>query len=245
MSDYPVNKQLCVLPSVTGKESQFEAFQSIIANILNSEIDSPYYFLCQQNNISLQPENTINKKNFDGIYYKIPVGGSTHFIAVKNKQKMDPYEYFQPKNTQGFCQLFAFFLYTENIEGFQIINVQKINNKKKVSIDNFEGYVLNTFQCLQKLLTILKENKQFYNLFKQSFDQLKISSSTYYGIKSNTTFTTFCNDLKKLTVQSVMYYIYDNPLQGHLGASKPEIWDFIMDFEEENDHRQQKRQQQN
>ena len=138
---------------------------------------------------------TKKKIKEDGIYYKPEEDGSTHFISVKNKKIKDPYKYYQFPNTHGFCQLFAFFLYIDDTEEFQ-----RVNFKNKLTINNFEKYSHNSFQCLQKLISILKDVK--YKKVRQAMklDFRKIDKD-HFGIKPKTSFNRFLKDLEELKLE--------------------------------------------
>lgn len=232
---YPINRTLCVLPS--GTESQFEAFQAIIAAIMNASPDSPYYLLLEQSHIPLfeLPSSSPGKKA-DGIYYQKPVGGSTHYIAYKDGKRHDPYDSFQPRGTQGFCQLFAYFMYLQDLDGFIPVTVETEpttkdirKQKKKVSPKNFLEYSQNTYQCLLKFLHLMNENVEVRKQFQTKFLELKKNDKKQtYGIKKTTTFPRFLDDLSKLDLASVQYYIYDNPLIGWKTKSpRPALWKVI------------------
>ena len=55
----------------------------------------------------------------NGIYFDAMNDNTTHFIAYKNGKVLDPYNYYQFPKTHGFCQFFAFFLYTGDTNEFQ------------------------------------------------------------------------------------------------------------------------------
>ena len=133
MQVYPVNYELCVLPSMKERESQFEAFQSILAYMLNANEGSPYTELLKKHNIhlSLLSKTKEGMEDKDGIYYKRPYRGSTHYIVKKEGKVIDPYDEYQPQGTQGFCQLFAFFIFSgkEATEKLKKVHVEKkLNN---------------------------------------------------------------------------------------------------------------------
>ncbi len=132
----------------------------------------------------------------DGIYYYPDEENFTHYRSVKNKRIKDPYKTYQFPNTHGFCQMFAFFLHTENISNFQ-----KVRFQDKLTTNNFEKYTNNSYQCLQKIISIL-DNPEYVsvkNAFKNDYNNFTKKQQKDYGIKSGTSFTQFLNDLKKLT----------------------------------------------
>lgn len=150
----------------------------------------------------------------DGIYYTPEADGSTHFVSVKNNKIKDPYKYYQFPNTHGFCQLFAFFLHIEDTNEFQ-----KINFNNKLTVNNFEKYSHNSFQCLQKLISILK-NTRYENVKNALRLDLKTMDKEFYGIKPRTSVKRFLNDLEKLKLEQAkvevgevfeMYVKYNKP----------------------------------
>ena len=136
----------------------------------------------------------------DGIYYYPDEEGFTHYRSVKNKLIKDPYKTYQFPNTHGFCQMFAFFLHTDNTSNFQRVRFQD-----KLTTNNFEKYTNNSYQCLQKIISIL-DNPEYVsvkNAFKNDYNNFTKKQQKDYGIKSGTSFTQFLNDLKKLTPEQV------------------------------------------
>jgi hypothetical protein len=217
MSRYPRKQNLCVQP--TEQESQFESFQSIIAEIMNANDDSPFQLLLKDKGIhfyELSSSSSSSRK--DGIYSKPPVGGSTHYYAMKDGIKLDPYKFYQPKDTQGFCQLFAYFLYIGE-PGFIEVDM---SGKTKVGIEEFDAYADNTLKALQIFLTILETNDEILERFKQYFSTV---DKAKHGIKSGTRAETFLRHCRELDLQDAKYYIYDLQLKGYTKkASKPELW---------------------
>jgi len=214
---YRNRAQLCVQP--TDRESQFEAFQSIIASIMNANDDSPFQLLLQSKDIKLYKSTSSSSKK-DGIYFKPPVRGSTHYYAIKDGEKLDPYEYYQPKGTQGFCQLFAYFLYIDE-PGFTKVDM---TGKAKVGIEEFDDYAENTLLCLKKFIEIIKSNQDIYDRFKAEF--LTLRDDPKFGIKAVTRFKTFLDHCERLDIIDAKYYIYDNPLKGYTSkeGSKDQLW---------------------
>lgn len=131
----------------------------------------------------------------DGIYYYPDEEGFTHYRSVKNKLIKDPYKTYQFPQTHGFCQMFAFFLHTDNTSNFQ-----RIIFRDKLTMNNFDKYTNNSYQCLQKIISIL-DNPEYVsvkNAFKNDYKNFTKKQHKDFGIKSGTSFTQFLNDLKKL-----------------------------------------------
>lgn len=151
-----------------------------------------------------------------GIYYKAKPDQSTHFVSIKDNRVKDPYQYFQFPETHGFCQLYAFFLYTDNVSDFQ-----KVDFNEKLTRTNFQKYADNSFQCLKKLSSILKnpKYKKVRKAFKSDFENL---DRDYFGIEEKATFLRFTRDLEKLTFDQAkeeMGQVYDMSLKFKLAKS--------------------------
>jgi hypothetical protein len=220
---FPEDPNMCVIPNSPQKrESQFEAFQSIIAYILNADHNSPYTLLCRNFGIDLYEKSERKKLKDSSIIKPFIVfkqsTKSTHYIGHKieitDKKKiisLDPYKFFQSPGTQGFCQLFAFFLSLNDLDDFIKIDDPKIKDFVK-----FETYVLNTQNCLKKLLNLFNTYNAFKLEFKDKFDQIVLNDTlrTHYGIKKHTTFNQFLSDLEFFchNLQPIRYYIYDLPI---------------------------------
>jgi len=235
---FPEYPTMCVIPNTPDRkrESQFEAFQSIIAFILNADHDSPYTLLCRNYGIDIF-EKSERKKLKDSsiinpfVEFKQSTK-STHYIGHKieidsnHKKKiisLDPYKFFQSPGTQGFCQLFAFFLSSNDVNDFTKIDDANITDFLK-----FETYVLNTQNCLKKLLNLFKIYNAFKLEFKSKFEQIVLDDSlrNYYGIQTHTTFNKFLFDLKFFSknLQPIRYYIYDLPIKIPSNSFKDSLW---------------------
>jgi ADP-heptose:LPS heptosyltransferase len=146
----------------------------------------------------------------DGIYFMEEEENTTHFIGFKNGKILDPYRYYQFPNTHGFCQLFAFFLYIDNKVNFRKVSFDGTMVKKDYKI-----YVNNSFECVKKLINILKNKKYecVYNAFKNDFNNSSSTPRKYYGIKRGTSFEQFLKDLEKISYRQVFqqtYELYDS-----------------------------------
>jgi hypothetical protein len=238
---YETNYSLCVLPSDPKTiESQYEAFQSIFAKIMGGREQNdtgpkrPYEVLCDIAHIRLgmsdsKPQGlAVNSRT---IFFKKPFRGSTHYRAVTvNGEVKDPYTLYQAKDTQGFCQMFAFFLAIGDEAGFQIVD-----QTKKIDNPNFDKLWQNTNLCFTKCVPIIAR-PDIYPLFEQEFNTIMTSidpneNAAYYGIKPGTTVDKYLNDFITINgnAKAVKFYIYDLPLVGYkVGAPKQNIWDYIQ-----------------
>ena len=220
LSGFKIDSKLSVQPSggVTG-ESQWEAYQSIFAYIMNGDETSPYYKLLEKNGIDLlkTERQTRNGPSLPDkyIYFRANDDNSTHFIAYLNGIEINPYKYYQAKDTQGFCQMFSYFLIMQDTIGFIPVNQDKqIDNK------TFNNLALNTQKCAEKSLAIInkknKKNEEIYKLFEQDFNTLMETESDIYGIKPRTTVDKYLEEFNELNkdLQNVKEYIVDQPLEG-------------------------------
>ena len=241
MSRYPVNHSLCVTPG-PGKESQYEAFQSILAAIMtvtypsprNPDDLSPYELLCRQYRIELvglargqSPSRYNPMEGIEAIVFETT--HITHYIGRINNggsiMTLDPYASVQAKDTQGFCQLFAFFLIIDSA------NFIQIDQSKKIDVDNFLNLGLNTRLCFSKFLVILDAFPEIRARFKRDFEKIDF---VYYGIAAGTTYEKYIADFKTINddKHAALYYIYDQPLEGWLGrAPKETLWEAIYDIQ--------------
>ena len=214
-SGFKINSKLSVQPSETDGESQWEAYQSIFAYIMNGDETSPYYKLLEKNGIHLL--KTLRRNRSDPplpdkyIYFRENDDNSTHFIAYLNGQELNPYNFYQAKDTQGFCQMFSYFLIIQDTNEF--IHVNQDNQIKK---ETFNNLALNTQKCAEKSLALLNDNQEIYDLFKRDFNTIMITKRDKYGIKVGTTVEKYLNEFNELNknLQNVKEYIVDQPLEG-------------------------------
>lgn len=245
---YETDYSLCVLPSDPKTlESQYEAFQSIFAKIMGGREKKdngpkrPYEVLCDIANIHLGMSDT-KPRGFPAgtkvIFFGKPVGGSTHYKAVNASGEVkDPYTLYQATGTQGFCQMFAFFLAIGDEAGFQIVD-----QHKKIDNANFDKLWQNTKVCFDKCIPILQRS-DIYTLFTQEFNTIMTSidpseNAAYYGIKPGTGVNTYLNDFIKINgnQKAIKFYIYDLPLVGYkVNAPKQNIWDYIHSSDDTQD----------
>ncbi len=259
---YPVNPELCIIPSKDG-ESQYEAFQSVLAYIMSSRTElpehikhyNPYELACYKNGIILKSfkrhknknelkkwfekdiEKDIEKKYPKRLIFFVSDSNSqdlsTHYIGLEKKSELDeitikdPYKSVQAVNTEGFCQMFAFFLLTDN-SGFL-----HVDQKKKIEVEEFNKLCHNTQLCFSKFISLLKLNPDIFKKFKQEFCKIDFK---YYGIKPHTTCETYLSHFKILNNEDtpVKYYIYDQPLVGWRQlVEKGSLWDSFVVKEED------------
>ena len=152
-------------------------------------------------------QKTQPKKIANGIYFREMNNNTTHFIAYKNGKILNPYDYYQFPQTHGFCQLFAFFLYTGDTIPFIRVNFDGTFKGKQ-----FKDYVNNSYYCFQKILKLLKKKKYetVYNAFKNDFGNPSSTPRKKYGIKRGTKFEKFLEDAKKIHKDQCFYEMGEN-----------------------------------
>ena len=237
---YKPDKSLSVFPSNEG-ESQYEAYQSIFSAIMSAnrpprttqaQINemSPYELLCFQKNILLMSGVPTSKEKEGKIIIYFKPRKVTHYIACRDGQTYDPYTNYQAQRTQGFCQMFAYFLAINETSKFT-----KVVQIDKIDILNFDKLAKNTQECARKSLEILDKNPEVYKKFKEDFDILMkepIERITK-GIRKNTTITEYITEFKTLNdnISAVKHYIYDQPLLGWRTKNKQRLWDSYMEVD--------------
>jgi hypothetical protein len=231
---YPVRSEFAVSPSKKGRESQYEAYQSIYTALMyshyppkpgNQADSSAYELLCFKNNISIIPVK--DDKPPAGIqlgrkvvfFKQAPV---THYKAINSAgMVLNPYVNLQPKDTQGFCQTFAFLLANNMITPeFQLVSTIK----PKIDVEEFNKFAINTQLCCRIGLKIINSNPDIKAKFKRDFDLL---NKKQYGIVDGTTVDQYLQQFSEINedIATVKYYIYDQPLRGWpQGAPKEELW---------------------
>ena len=250
-----VYKSLCVQPTIkktkkTNPEAQYEAFQSIFADIMyasyppqliDTSLMSTYELLCYKYNIilvDLSGGSVANLKKKMREYNIVPSSkviffnptGTTHYIAYINGNKLNPYDYYQVKGSQGFCQTFAFFLATSDTDDFIVVD-----QNSKIDEDNFNKLALNTQMCATKIFNILDNDLDIMGKFKEQFNSIYNNPKLRkkYGIKVGTTCEQYLHDFRWINndLNSVKDYIYDLPLEGWPEkGSRDELW-FSYNFD--------------
>jgi len=223
--NYPINTQLCIYPTepYDEQETQFEAFQSVLARMLSADDGSPYVVLATLYGLNVEEINlegvdyVLNLP--DGVYYRPAYMGSTHYLGVRDGRVYDPYDYFQPPHTQGFCQMFAFFLAVGDVRDFQ-----RVGTQRSTSLATLEKYTHNTYTALRKLLALLDTHRELDMSMRNSFQRLNRAE---YGIRCRT-YDRFKNDLALLTVSDVRFYIIDNPLPGDTRAQQTRLMTYAL-----------------
>ena len=222
---FKINYKLSVKP--TDGETQFEAFQSVFAAIMNVESNC-YRHLCELNDIYLktytgEPHVAINTILRDK---NIPKGAKciickysdcTHYIAyIKGIGILNPYCHYQPYNTQGFCQTFAFYLaiqYGGNNQNVPIPDFVSLDPDDSLTEQEFNQYVTNSALCANSVIDLILSNKDLLEKMRIDFDIEK--NDERHDISNGTTLERFLHEFKAIsTFNQVKMYIYDNPFRG-------------------------------
>ena len=144
----------------------------------------------------------------NGIYFKPMQDQSTHFIAYKDGNILDPYDIYQFPNSHGFCQMFSFFIYIDNVQDFKKVKM----TESTFLADELKKFVHNSFQCLQKIIKLLKnpKYKEVRLAFQKDFMNSKTTPRSHFGIKRGTTFEQFLSDLEKIPIEQVFAEMMEN-----------------------------------
>jgi hypothetical protein len=218
----PYPEELCV--KQTGEESPFEAFLSILSNIMahdpNPGKTTPYMKLCEINNIKLLSVAsddsdldilrmcTPKSKRFKRFIVFVQ-GDSTHYRAVYDGKIYDPYDFFQSARTHGFCQMFAFLLASNppivsSAVGDLVIQtpplVQYNRNPHSITQEDFNILAHNTRVCAIYTIGVIESNPELKELFREGFRDRRIikrSGDDENDIRFRTTVDIYFKHFKK------------------------------------------------
>ena len=221
MFRFPLDTTKSVIQSyVKNEESQYEAYQSILAHIMSAQIPphtekeqvltmTPYEFLCFKYNIKLYSSSSCPKE-FNGIIFD----GTeiTHYKSCKNGKVTNPYALYQANLTQGFCQMFAFFIHIRDVSEFALVGSQT----RVLTEKQFWKLVMNTYHCGKKTIKLILEDPELYTRFEADFNKIMENNKVRIekGIKLGTTLKTYLDEFNSFTVNDVAYYILDQQLGG-------------------------------
>ena len=222
---FPIDSTLCVRP--TDGETQFEAFQAVFAGIMNVESNC-YKRMCVLNDIHLktfagEPHVAIKAILRDNT---IPDGAKciickysdcTHYIAyIKGSGILNPYCYYQPYNTQGFCQTFAFYLavqYGGTNQNIVLPDLESLDPVDSLTKQEFNQYVTNSTLCANAVIDLIMNNRELLELLKIDFDIEKLDKK--HDVTPGSTVGEFLDEFKTIsTFDHVKLYVYDNPFRG-------------------------------
>ena len=142
------------------------------------------------------------------IFYK--PSSRTHYKSLLNDKIYDPYNLYQSVNTQGFCQMFAYFITLNNTDDFKEVGPQNI--KSPVDIDKFNVLAYNTQVCAQKTLDLIESDPEILELFIYYFKEEK--KDIKKGINEYASCNDYLNDFRLINknIDMIKDYVIDNPL---------------------------------
>jgi hypothetical protein len=262
LKPYPfyVDEDLCVTPSrhytdsKVESESQYEAFQSIFAKLMagqsivetNREKMNAYELLCYNAGIALLPnEQKCNTKKPRAIQFQ--PNKVTHYQACllitdnkgnKKSKKYDPYDSYQYAGSQGFCQMFAYFIakgdtaeFINYRNGKPIAELIKEINTPPFNLESYNALITNTYICGQKSIDAVRNNSSVLQAFTIGFDSIYADerSRKYYSIKDGTTAIQYLDQFYSLSKDHVAFYIFDRDgfIKGNgsiPGTLRYELW---------------------
>ena len=111
---------------------------------------------------------------------------------------IDPYDLYQKPLSQGFCQMFAYFIAVNDVKEFiDKSKIQDLNQETVIDI-----HKTNMYECLKKTLKLIKNikmnEKKLYDEIVTEFEDIK--QEPEYGIPDNMTFDDFISDLEKFEI---------------------------------------------
>ena len=214
----------------TEGESVFESYLSVLTHLLGTQ--EIYESIVNESSdvVSVQEVTgkdsipTLKKNTFNPIIYRYKSNkannndddGATHYRVYsyernessrrKNTFKwkiIDPYDLYQKKDSHGFCQMFAFYIATNNTIGF----IDKTQVKENMTNEHLKLiHTHNTFECLQKTITLIENlSASIINAIKTEFSDLEKDPN--FGIPRNMKFADFVEDLKRFEVTELDDYI--------------------------------------
>lgn len=209
----------------TDGESMFESYHSVLVNLLGTK--EIYQKIVETSNydipVSVQEvkHKNANPKTSVGMvhpitYFYTPndtceVSGATHYKVYsyennntgrRNNGKrwttIDPYDLYQKPLSQGFCQMFAYFIAVNDVEGF----IDKRNYSQISKEEEKDIHKKNMYQCLKKTLNLIKNIKindvELYQEILIEFEDIK--QEPEYGIPDNMSFDDFIRDFEKFKI---------------------------------------------
>ena len=214
----------------TEGESVFESYLSVLTHLLGTQeiyeniVDEFSDVVTIQEVTGKNRNPTLETKTFNPIiyYYKLKNADDdeaereTHYRVYsyeknessrrKNTFKwkiIDPYDLYQKKDSHGFCQMFAFYIATNNTIGF----IDKTKVKETMTKEHLKLiHTHNTFECLQKTITLIENlPASIKNALKTEFSDLE--KDPVNGIPPNMKFSDFLEDLKRFEVTDLDDYI--------------------------------------
>ena len=128
---------------------------------------------------------------------------TTHYKVWKDGQIFDPYKLYQARNTQGFCQMFAWFIAAGDTSDFVEVTAQS-----KMTSEKFHNLALNTQRCAQKTIHLIRMNKEVKEKFNEGF---RNEDKKEKGIAGRTTLDRYLEHFEKINadLRRVKDYVID------------------------------------
>ena len=210
----------------TEGESVFESYFAVLSTLVGTrEVfskmveESGIARVQEVKNKSDNPNTSTDDKRPIIYFFKPLRDGSTHYRVYAFREKYDerkkqyvgkwtttdPYSLYQKQKSQGFCQMFAYFIATNDTNDF-------INKEDQQPPDLKELHKHNTFMCLKKTIKILEESQVSNQLIckqliREQFEHIKYDTEVNYGIPEHMTYDDFILDLKSFEPQELNDYI--------------------------------------
>ena len=129
---------------------------------------------------------------------------TTHYKVWKDGQIFDPYKLYQARNTQGFCQMFAWFIAAGDTSDFVEVTAQS-----NMTSEKFHNLALNTQRCAQKTIHLIRMNEEVKEKFNEGFLEERADKSK--GIAGRTTLDRYLKDFEKINadLRRVKDYVID------------------------------------
>lgn len=218
----PIPKRILEIKPTEG-ESVFESYFAILSSLVGTRNvyqkiveDSGITRVEEVKNKNDNPNTSVDDKRPIIYFFEPRRDGSTHYRVYsfgvhydeRKKKRVgkwsttDPYFLYQKQGSQGFCQMFAYFIATNDTDEFL--------NKEDQHLDSNELYNLhkhNTFQCLQKTIKLLEVSPTITHLICEQFEHIKYDREVNYGIPAHMTFADFFRDLKRFAPYDLNDYI--------------------------------------
>ena len=211
-----INGNYSIIPN--DGETQYESYQSIFAKIMDLTDGSPYKEICKIDDIEIVPDCAAQRrpgKTQTKILY-LEEKEHAHFKGFVEGKVMDPYDYYQLKNSEGFCQMFAYFITSNNTNDFIEINeaplfntAYEINIIKQKIIANLAK---NTQKCCEKSIDLLNalKYKKAKEFFDNKFQELKTERT--HGIPIELTLDKYLKEFEEINSKliNIEAYIIEN-----------------------------------
>ena len=216
----PIPRRILKIKPTEG-ESVFESYFAVLSTLVGTrEIfrklveESGIARVQEVKNKSDNPNTSTHDKRPIIYFFKPLNDGSTHYRVYSFLEKYDerkktvvgkwtttdPYSLYQKQKSQGFCQMFAYFIAVNDTTDF-------INKEYQQEADLKELHKHNTFMCLKKTIKLLEETNVIKKIISEQFEHIKYDTEVKYGIPDNMKYDDFIIDLKSFEQHDLNNYI--------------------------------------